>query len=515
MKIILTRRNTLRWILAGLVILLLLAAAFRLELFLGGGSFGGGPSRAIPSEVRRASRGLTEYRIDVEFDPGRKLLICNQRVEYRNHERESLGELFFHLYPNVFKDRRRVPFPQEDMGLAYPNGFSSGYMRLKEVRVEGTPVSFTLKGESSDILHLPLPKVIKPGKTITIDMEYLVKLPNCLGRFGYGDTTYNVTNWYPILSVYDETGWNNDPYYEIGDPFYSDAANYKVTIHGPEDLVIASTGMAQKRVEGDRGIWTIEAYAVRDFAWLAGRRENFKVFSREVDGTMVYSYSYEDEAGEAALDYAAEAIRIFNKAFGKYPYRQFSVVEADFFIGGMEYPHIVLIDKALYRPEVRQLLEYVVVHEAAHQWWYGLVGNDEIDESWLDEALTEYSTILYYGKRYGPQRQERMFQTMVIDNGYGRLEALTEGQKEKEIIHKPTYEFEDMWVYDSLVYGKGAVMFRELHKEMGDQDFEKFLQTYYREMKYKNATKEDLLKACRKATGKEWKDFFQKWLYDE
>src|SRR5665811_62045 len=94
--------------------------------------------------------------------------------------------------------------------------------------------------------------------------------PNSLGRFGYGSYTYNVANWYPIVSVYDQTGWNNDPYYAIGDPFYSDVADYKVSITAPKDQIIETTGTITRKInEGDHIKWEIDAKNVRDFAWVS------------------------------------------------------------------------------------------------------------------------------------------------------------------------------------------------------------------------------------------------------
>ena len=115
---------------------------------------------------------------------------------------------------------------------------------------------------------------------------------------------------------------------------------------------------------------------------------------------------------DLATKISKESIEIFNDMFGKYPYNIYSVIASDFYIGGMEYPTLSMIDEGLYTNKNKFLLEYVIAHETAHQWWYSVVGNDEVSEPWLDEALTEYSTILSFEKKYGKN---------IIENLYGNL----------------------------------------------------------------------------------------------
>lgn len=75
---------------------------------------------------------------------------------------------------------------------------------------------------------------------------------------------------------------------------------------------------------------------------------------------------------------------------------------------------LVMIDQSLYNEKNEFLLEYVIAHETAHQWWYSAVGNDEISEPWLDEALTEYSTIVYFEQKYGKDMANKLIKTMEI-----------------------------------------------------------------------------------------------------
>ena len=143
----------------------------------------------------------------------------------------------------------------------------------------------------------------------------------------------------------------------------------RLVLRLPKGFVIASTELIALDEMEEQNIWQFEAKTVRDFAWVASQK--FEVSSMTIGDTTVYSYYYTQEAGERALDYGASALRIFNELFGSYPYKTLSIVQTDFFIGGMEYPQLVMIDGSLYEEE-GLLAEVVVVHEVAHQWWYGL-----------------------------------------------------------------------------------------------------------------------------------------------
>ncbi len=458
-------------------------------------------------------RGRTKYYIDAVLYPEEGTVSGNLKVQYKNNEGVGLNSLYFHLYPNAFKERDRVPFPPEEMVRAYPNGFSPGHIDIKSLILDGEPVPFNIRGYSYDKLEIPLAEELRPGRSIGLDMEFIIQLPNSPGRFGYGENTYNLGNWYPILCVYDERGWNLEPYYALGDPFYSAVADYRVTIEVPEGYEVAATGERIKTRQGEYGdIMDFKAENVRDFAWVASR--DFRISERKVGDTRIYSYHYTKEGGEEALDYAAVALNIFNEIFGEYPYKNLSVVQADFFIGGMEYPRLVMIDRNLYNSEDFDWLEIVTVHEVAHQWWYGLVGNDQVHDAWLDEGLTEYSTILYYYKRFGDEVGKEKYRELITKGKYQIYKILRDEEGIDETIHRPLYEFGDWLEYDSLVYGKGAMMFHHMRERMGDETFFRVLKEYLQDNWLKNVEPETFRIKCEEVTGKSWKDFFDEWLYD-
>jgi aminopeptidase N len=270
-------------------------------------------------------------------------------------------------------------------------------------------------------------------------------------------------------------------------------------------MKLASTGQEKKVTPADNlEKHIISAPLVRDFAFCFSER--FKVIIAQADDTTVYSF-YLGRNGKKAAVIAADAIKIFNRLFGKYEYPVFSVVDTNFFIGGMEYPNLVMIDDWMYNTSGTEALEYVIAHEVAHQWWYSIVGNDEIREAWLDEGLTEYSTLLYFKEKYG----DAVYDSMCRDQ-LALYEALGGDYENDPPMDMPTPEFSGNGQYQMLAYTKPSIMYHELRLEMGDQKFFEGLQTYFSNNKYCIATSSDLIAAFEQVTNLPWAGKIKKWI---
>ena len=462
---------------------------------------------SVYNEMRTKGDADNEYIITADFDSVEKRITVTQTVYYTHHSDIPANALYFHLYPNAFKTKKHVPFDKDEMNFAYPNGFEQGYIQINEIMCN-EPLNYVIMGLGDSILKVHLNNTLNFEDQIEIKMEYEVQLPPAHSRFGYGDNTINIANWYPILSVFDHQGWNLEPYHSIGDPFYSEVADYRVIISMPGEYVMASTGdvIKKENIEG-KVRWTIEAENVRSFAMILS--DKFKILSGEVDGIEINSYYIEDIYGDIALQAAKDSIKIFNELFGKYPYKQFSVAAADFFTGGMEYPNLVFINNNLYSEQNKEILEYVVVHETAHQWWYGLVGNDEVDESWLDEALAVYSSLLYYEKKYGKEVKEERYNNMIVKPYEDYIQRENDSDK---TIYRSIKNFKNSKEYQIMVYYKGAMFLQELRNVLGDEQFFKILKIYFDKYKYKNATTQDFLDVCEAISNKDLEGLFEEWL---
>jgi aminopeptidase N len=229
-----------------------------------------------------------------------------------------------------------------------------------------------------------------------------------------------------------------------------------------------------------------------------------------VEGITVNSvfYAGHDEGGARALDYASEALRLFNARIGAYPFAELDVVETPTLAGGIEYPGLVVINSSYYEDGSNRM-EWVVAHEVLHQWWYSLVGNDQVDEPWLDEALSQYCTLLYFEERYEEDVADGLFES-VFQKPYERLQET--GRDKPAGLPVAAYDSSE---YGPVVYQKGPLYFHELRQEVGEGPFWEILQTYFEQNRYRIATPEDWLAAVETVTGKEHRDLYEAWIGDQ
>lgn len=469
------------------------------------------------------SQNLTDYNLNLTIDTENKTITGTQKVNYLNNTDVTLDNIQFHLYPNAFREGAKIsPVSLTNEHKAYPNGKSYGKIDIQSVKVSGMNCtlklneddeinnpSYLITGEDENILKVNLTKELYPDDKIEIEIEFFITLPNINHRFGYGDNTINLGNFYPIACVYEDGNFKTDLYHYNGDPFYSEMANYNVSVTYPDNYKMASTGnLINTTAENNLTTYIISAQSVRDFAIVLS--EQFEVISQECDGIMVNYYYFSDEAPEKSLEIACKAISTFNNLIGKYPYSTLAVVEANFVHGGMEYPNLIYISN-----DITDHIQYeqVIVHETAHQWWYNVVGNSEYDNGWLDEGLTEYSTALFYEIN----SNEGIDKDLIIKNAYSNYLLFVEvyGDVYGELdtsMDRNLSEFKTEPEYVYLTYVKGMLLFDTLREILGMDKFTKCLQTYYKENAFKIAKPEDMISAFEKASNTKLETIFKSWI---
>ena len=341
-----------------------------------------------------------------------------------------------------------------------------------------------------------------------IEFNYTVVIPNCNHRFGYGENTINLGNFYPILAVYDNGEYSLNSYHSNGDPFYSDVANYNVTITAPEKYIIASTGALVSKDTTD-GVTASNyiAKVVRDYAFVMS--DKFEVVDTNIEGVDIMYYYYDDIDYEKSLQASVDSLVTFSECFGMYPYNTLSVVQTNFVHGGMEYPNLVYISDEV------EGMDYinVIVHEIAHQWWYGVVGNDEYVNSWLDEGLTEFSTNLFYEKNpsYEVDSKEVVKNITKSYITFVDLYSTVLGEVDTTMNRRlDEYDTEPEYVY--ITYVKGNLLFNTLRDTIGETKFLKGLKEYYKTNKFKIATPDNLILAFEKESNMDLSQFFDSWI---
>ncbi len=442
----------------------------------------------------------TRYRMDLTLNLEHATLSGHQQITYTNTETIPLDAIYLRLFPNTA-------------------GYG-GQMSVSDLRVNGKPVEPQRELDGS-ALRLPLNLPLAPEQQVSITLDFSLILPSedrpsvnektadGYRQLGLYKGVVALANAYPIIPVYDDEGWNVELAPSYGDAVFSDAALFDVSITAPQTMTLAASGTCIQ-VGGDATTttWSCAAPLMRDFNALL--RENYRVESQDVNGVVVNSVFYpgHDEGGTAALDYASQSVRLFDDRIGRYPFAELDVIESPTLAGGIEYPGLVVINETYYAsPQgVSNRMEWVVVHEVLHQWWYSLVGNDQVDEPWLDEALVQYCTLLYYEERYGRDVADRLMQS-VFQQPYQELQET--GRDQPAGLPVEAYSRRN---YGPVIYQKGPLYFHNLREQVGSEAFWDILATYFERNRYRIARPEDWLAAVEAVTGSEYRSLHEAWI---
>ncbi len=460
------------------------------------------------------TQALSEYNLNLEYNDETKVLSGVEDICYVNNSDTSFKNLLFHLYPNAFReDAKNRPVAVASKDKAFPNGESYGDISINSVKSEAAELQFEIIGEDKNVLSVTLPTELFPDESVSIQINFEVKLANINHRLGYGNNAINFGNFYPIACVYESgKGFMTEPYSSNGDPFYSETSNYKVKVTYPEEFTFVSSGDVISSSNQDGKCTThIKGNKIRDFCFVLSKK--YKSSSKEVKNIKVNYFYYNDASSETSLQAACDSVAFFNETIGEYPYKTLNVVETNFLNGGMEYPNLVMISDTCSSVSEYQ---YVIVHEIAHQWWYGVVGNNEYSSAWQDEGLTEYSTMLFYEKH---TEYNENFDDLISSatNTYKRfVEVYTSVSGSVDTsMARSLDEFATEPEYVHCTYTKGVLMFNTLREMVGQRKFTKALREYYRRYSYKNASPAEMISSFENSTGYRLEGFFESWLSGE
>ena len=458
-------------------------------------------------ELKRASKNINEYNMEIKLE-GNQLSVV-QTTKYINKSDDVLNQLCMHVYPRSFReDAKNSPVGRLYVDKAYPNGRSYCDFVVSSLVVENEEKQVYFGGEDEDILEISLNKGLYPDDDILIKIKYSMTLPNINHRFGYGDSTYNIANFYPIMCVY-ENGWCKESYNSNGDPFYSDLANYNVEFIANKNMKMATSGdFVSIKSNNNTNTYKVKARAIRDYACVLS--DKFEVIESKAGDVKIKYYYYDDINAEDNLQTGVDAINTFSRLFGQYPYSTFSIVKTNFIHGGMEYPNLVYISDA-----VSDLADYknVIIHETAHQWWYGLVGSNAFRHGWLDEGLTDFSTALFY--KHNPDYNVK-FDDIIKNttNSYVTFVDLYTkvlGSVNTD-MKRAVDEFDTEPEYVYVSYVKGALLYNTIYETFGEEKFLKIMKRYLSEYKYQNVKPEHFVGIVEKVTMKDMESFFSSWI---
>ncbi len=436
--------------------------------------------------VRVAARYAIDVRVTLDPAAQQARLKGVERLRFTNPLQVSLPDIVLMLWPNDGQ---------------YLANMQAGLAVIDGVTVPGTP---ELDGIAQ---RYRLSKPLAPGQTLDLSLPFAIDARGPIGgadpkRFGITEGVLAAPTFYPLVPrLAPEGTWMAEEAPPGGDTTNSDAAYYQVRVTADASMGIAATGAQVSRQAHADGTQTVTFVTgpVRDFALALGP---FEKRSRTVDGVVVTAWILPEHVGDLSdmLTTAALQLQELDRLVGPYPYAELDVIDAPGAFGGIEYPGLVFIGTV-----GSHNLVIPTVHEVAHQWFYGLIGDDQIHQPWLDEAAATYAEILYY---------QSVGQSTAAT---GQLSQFREWLRMSPDAEKPiglgVGEYASQDEYSLIVYLKGALFFDALRSRLGDAAFETFLQGYFQDYRYGTATSSDFEHEAERACACDLKPMFDLWVY--
>jgi hypothetical protein len=437
---------------------------------------------------------VSVYHLELTISSDYRRMMGREEVLYTNRETITLNEIVFRLYPNLL----------------------GGNATVSNLRVNGGEVSPILELEDT-ILRVPLAQPLAPGEAVVVSMSFDVEIPDNpegnYGSFTFLDGTLALAHAYPMIAEYteEEGGWEAEIPAASGDIIYASSSYYRVRLTTPATAVVAASGIGvEESNDGTNRTVVYTAGPVRDF--YIAMSENYVISEITVGETVVRSYTYSDpEIGEEVLEQSAASLETFNDLIGNYPFTELEVAETPNLALGIEYPGVIVLTNRLYDPTTQTssgnlaaVRESTVAHEVGHQWFYSTVGNDQLDEPWLDESLAQYITYRYFIAQYGPQASAGFLAS---------LEGRWSGVGERPIpVGLPVSDYTPQ-EYGAIVYGRGPIFFINLEEVIGLETVDAFLKAYYANHKFGIAATETLKADLEAACGCDLTSEFEEWIY--
>ena len=433
---------------------------------------------------------VPQYQIDLTIAPDLKSYSATQVVTYTNVETMPLSEIYFSLFANL-----------DSYG---------GQLKVDTLHVNGQDVKPVYE-EDNSALKVALAEPLLPGQSVVMDLAYTGEVPTSdvqLGynQFGLHDNILALPNFYPQIPAYDFRGWNIDRGPGYGDAVFSDTALYQVNITAPADQVVATSGMCDRAGQEATTVYHCVSGPMRDF--MIAMSSDYQLKSDTVDGIKVNSYYRQEHVAEGTrgLQVVSDALRSYEKRIGPYPFDELDLIATPTTAGGIEYPGLIVVAEGIY-DRSPMFYESATAHETAHQWWYSLVGDDQIHDPWSDESLTQFTTALYFRDQHGPAGMQSYVE-QGLQAGYDRVKGTAEDKR----ADLPVAAYTE-GQYGAIVYEKAPLFFNAIYQEIGDEKFNQLLQDYFEQYRYGVAYPKDFIAIAAKYVGQDKLDeMLKKWI---
>lgn len=473
-------------------------------------------------------------KIEVRLDDKKHFLYGYEEIQYTNNSPDTLRYIYIHLWPNAYK-HDHTPFAKQqdvnnDTRFYYSKKEDRGYIDSLQFDIDGKSVDYYNTDNVPDIARIELPSPLLPGHDMKISTPFRVKIPRVFSRLGHTGQAYYISQWFPKPAVYDRKGWHPISLLDQGE-FFSDYGSYDVSITLPSNYIVMATGNCSDESENqwldslsckplpndttylkswpasDITMKTLHYHEdkVHDFAWFADKRWVVRKDTILSPGTgnLVTAWTaflpIHQKQWVKGTDYLKETITHYGKWVGPYPYKTVKAVEGDMHAGGgMEYPTVTIIDRSAVTD-----LQTTIVHEAGHNWFYGMLGTNERDHAWMDEGINTF----YEEKTSREVSKKKMSKQKMNADLNNMLYYEAVATHTDQAIDQTSANFTKI-NYGGDVYFKTALMMRWLEAYMGEQHFQEGMQDYYNTWRFRHPYPEDLQAILQKHTDKSLDWFF-------
>ena len=499
------------------------------------------PASAQPARTGAFAQPLSprnaNYTITARLDPATRTITGSETITWRNITSTPAADLQFHLYWNGWKNTRSTFMRERALGSANedlqrrPDEWA--HIDVSAITVAGSDRTASKRFIAPDdenpndetVMSVPLAQPIEPGASATIEVAWTAHVPRTFARTGAIGNFFFIAQWFPKLGVLQEDGWNCHQFHS-GTEFFSDYGIYDVSLTVPAGWPLGATGVQRERRDNGDRTTTHRYYQedVHDFAWTTSpdyieRTARFE--HPRLPPVEMRLLLQPEHAGQAErhFDATRTTLKYYGEWYGAYPYGHITIVDPAFQsgAGGMEYPTLFTAGTRWLAPAGVTTPEGVTVHEAGHQFWYGIVGNNEFEDAWMDEGFNTFSTARAVAQVYDPNylalRYFGGFVPWVFRDIALRRE--TEGNRlaayrrdaKSDAQSTPTDRYFPS-TGGSITYNKTALWLNTMERWLGWPMLQRVMSAHFDRWKFKHPKPDDFFDVVSEVAGQDLRWYF-------